>query len=197
MRVPRGDSKFVGCTDQEHLTPIANKLCMEAFRRGSMDNITVVIILAISDKSDGGGHSSMVHQNGGGRFSNHRNHDREIDSLNDGSLASLTKQKSALSRKSGLASMMGGSADVRQSAGAVDLLRQRRDGSNSVVGRCACIYELAYTNRCEQVCMHIRTVVGRCACIYELACRECVCVLGIGAFVTKCFAAATAAWGND
>lgn len=114
------------------LTAIANKLCMEAFRRGSMDNITVAIIMAVSDKE--GGHSSSTHHNGrgGGQPSHHR--DREIDSLNDGSLPSMGK-KSALQRNSTLKGMGGAAGgEVRQSAGTVDLLRQRRDGSNSVVG---------------------------------------------------------------
>mmetsp|Transcript_10293 Transcript_10293/g.14772 ORF Transcript_10293/g.14772 Transcript_10293/m.14772 type:complete len:559 (-) Transcript_10293:124-1800(-) len=115
------------------LTAIANKLCMEAFRRGSMDNITVAIIMAVSDKE--GGHSSSTQHNGGrggGLASHHR--DREIDSLNDCSLPSMGK-KSALQRNSTLKGMGGAAGgEVRQSAGTVDLLRQRRDGSNSVVG---------------------------------------------------------------
>jgi len=175
------------------LTAIANKLCMEAFRRGSMDNITVAIIMAVSDKE--GGHSSSTQHNGGrggGQASHHR--DREIDSLNDCSLPSMGKvsaanvcvrafmyayapisfgglgvcvctvscaytcplmfsrytsarQKSALQRNSTLKGMGGAAGgEVRQSAGTVDLLRQRRDGSNSVVGRyCMC--------KCE--CLHL------------------------------------------
>jgi len=198
------------------LTAIANKLCMEAFRRGSMDNITVAIIMAVSDKE--GGHSSSTQHNGGrggGLASHHR--DREIDSLNDCSLPSMGKvsaanvcvracmyayapisfeclgvcvctvscaytcrlilkcytcaqQKSALQRNSTLKGMGGAAGgEVRQSAGTVDLLRQRRDGSNSVVGR----YRM-----CTCECLHL--------CVWPLCkAREDVCVGNL--YVCACF----------
>lgn len=75
----------------DHLTAIANKLCMEAFRRGSMDNITVVIILALGEKDAHAHGGGGAHHGGraGGVASNHR--DYEIDSLNDGSLPSVGK----------------------------------------------------------------------------------------------------------
>lgn len=119
----------------DHLTAIANKLCMEAFRRGSMDNITVVIILALSEKEalpHGGGGGAHHHGRAGANAANHR--DYEIDSLNDGSLPSVGKH--ALKRNSTLKGLGGaGGAMGGQGAGNADMSRSRRDAaSSSVVG---------------------------------------------------------------
>jgi serine/threonine protein phosphatase PrpC len=48
VQLVQTESSKVGW-NPEHLTTVANKVCMEAFRRGSMDNISVMIVLALGD----------------------------------------------------------------------------------------------------------------------------------------------------
>lgn len=117
----------------DNLSAIANKLCLESFRRGSMDNITVVIILAVADrgrgephagrgggKADDGHHGALAHNAGSSRFRDSEM--RDADSLTEFAASAAARQRPGLQRKATL----GG--------GAGDYLRQRREAGTSVVG---------------------------------------------------------------
>ena len=122
----------------DNLSAIANKLCLESFRRGSMDNITVVIILAVADrgrgephagrgggKADDGHHGALAHNAGSSRFRDSEM--RDADSLTEFAASAAARQRPGLPRKATL----GG--------GAGDYLRQRREAGTSVdacVGAC-------------------------------------------------------------
>ena len=143
----------------DNLSAIANKLCLESFRRGSMDNITVVIILAVADrgrgephagrgggKADDGHHGALAHNAGSSRFRDSEM--RDADSLTEFAASAAARQRPGLPRKATL----GG--------GAGDYLRQRREAGTSVdacVGVGACTHARARARTHTHTHTHTRT----------------------------------------